>query len=192
MTGFFSVTGSNVSEAVMHAEKMVQRFFQTHLGAIHDSRRQVLGSLVWMAMLGSPLSLSRLARSLARRGGTMKSGLKRVGNVRGHPLLHWAMAPSGTRDSIGQCGDHEKPKRRNLSAKCRAECRGFLNSGCPGLRCVPVTAVRVVPRAASANGIRYRSQGFVDNQFTFFAPGARCLDSCSSRSNAAASSNAPR
>ena len=70
----------------MHAEKMVQRFFETHLGAIHDSRRQVLGSLVWMAMLGSALSLSRLARSLAQRGGTMKSGLKRVDRYVGHPL----------------------------------------------------------------------------------------------------------
>ena len=70
----------------MHAEKIVQRFFQMHLGGIHDARRQVLGALVWMAMLGSALSLSRLARSLARRGGTMKSGLKRVdryvGNLR--------------------------------------------------------------------------------------------------------------
>ncbi len=81
----------------MHAEKIVQQFFQTHLREIHDARRRVLGSLVWMAMLGSTLSLSRLARALAQRGGTMRSGLKRVDryvghprverNVRGHPLL---------------------------------------------------------------------------------------------------------
>lgn len=62
----------------MLAEKLVHRFLDTHLGAIHDARRRVLASLVWMAMLGSALSLSRLARSLARHNGTMKAGLKRV------------------------------------------------------------------------------------------------------------------
>jgi hypothetical protein len=50
----------------MRAEKIVQQFFETHLGDIHDARRRVLGSLVWMAMLGSALSLSRLARALAQ------------------------------------------------------------------------------------------------------------------------------
>ena len=40
-----------------------------------------------MAMQGSALSLSRLARSLARHGGTMKSELKRVDRYVGHPRV---------------------------------------------------------------------------------------------------------
>lgn len=71
----------------MHAEKIVQQFFETHLGEIHDARRRVLRSLVWMAMLGNALSLSRLARALAQRGGTMKSRLKRVDRYIGHPRV---------------------------------------------------------------------------------------------------------
>ncbi|TXH67748.1 MAG: hypothetical protein E6Q88_10390, partial [Lysobacteraceae bacterium] len=87
MTDFFSVTGSIVSETVMHAEKMVRQFFEAHLRGIHDPRRGVLRSLVWMAMLGSALSLSRLARSLAQRGGTMRSKLKQVDHYVGHPRV---------------------------------------------------------------------------------------------------------
>ncbi len=118
----------------MHAEKMVQRFFETHLGAIHDSRRQVLGSLVWMAMLGSALSLSRLARSLAQRGGTMKSGLKRVDRYVGHPRVeseqaHAAralLALSGVRAIIYHESGHTLPQsqinfkqRKQLHGKAR-------------------------------------------------------------------------
>lgn len=69
----------------MHAERIVQRFFDQHLAAVHDALRRVLGLLVWAAMLGSALSLSRLVRSLSGRERSMKACLKRLDRYVGHP-----------------------------------------------------------------------------------------------------------
>jgi hypothetical protein len=68
----------------MHANRIVQRFFDEHLLAMHAARRRVLAVLVWAAMLGSALSLSRLARSLSGHSCSMKTSLKRVDRYVGH------------------------------------------------------------------------------------------------------------
>lgn len=68
----------------MHADQIVQQFLDTHLDAMHDARRRVMGRLVWAAMLGSWLSLSRLARGVSGPDCSMKARLKRVDRYVGH------------------------------------------------------------------------------------------------------------
>lgn len=68
----------------MHAELIVARFVEQALSAIHGGRRRVLAVVVWAAMSGSALSLTQLARGVARRGGTTKCALKRVDRLIGH------------------------------------------------------------------------------------------------------------
>lgn len=66
----------------MHAKKIVQRFFDVHLSAIHAARRPQWADAVDAAMRGHALSLSRLARGVMRTTG-MKAALKRMDRLIG-------------------------------------------------------------------------------------------------------------
>lgn len=67
----------------MHAESMVTRFIEDTLSSIHGARRRVLAAVVWAAMSGHALSLSRLARGVSCQRSNLKAGLKRVDRLIG-------------------------------------------------------------------------------------------------------------
>lgn len=67
----------------MHAESIVSRFIESTLSEIHGARRRVLAAVVWAAMTGYALSLSRLARGVSRQRSGLKAGLKRVDRLIG-------------------------------------------------------------------------------------------------------------
>lgn len=67
----------------MHAESIVSRFIENTLSEIHGARRRVLAAVVWAAMTGHALTLSRLGRGILRRCGGLKAGLKRVDRLIG-------------------------------------------------------------------------------------------------------------
>jgi hypothetical protein len=87
MTGFFSDSRPIEAEAVMHAEAIVARFVEQALAPIHGARRRVLAAVVWAAMCGSVVSLSRLARGMVGAGGAAKAALKRVDRLVGHARI---------------------------------------------------------------------------------------------------------
>ncbi len=68
----------------MHAESIVTRFVDSALSPIHGGRRRVLTAVLWAAMGGSVVSLSRLARGIVGRGAAAKSALARVDRLIGH------------------------------------------------------------------------------------------------------------
>jgi hypothetical protein len=70
---FYSATGSIVAETVMHAQKRCRSFSDLSGGhpRCPPGRARVAGV---DGDVGSALSLSRLARALAQRGDTIKSG----------------------------------------------------------------------------------------------------------------------
>lgn len=61
----------------MHAKRIVQRFFETHLSAIHGARRRLFGDVIGAVMRGYFLSVTRLARGVME-GGNLKAAIKRV------------------------------------------------------------------------------------------------------------------
>lgn len=67
----------------MHAETIVSRFIESTLSSIHGARRRILAAVVWAAMSGHALSLSRLARGVSRQRSGLKAGLKRVDRLIG-------------------------------------------------------------------------------------------------------------
>lgn len=67
----------------MHAESIVARFVEGTLSGIHGARRRVLAAVVWAAMRGHALSLSRLGRGVAHQRSGLKAGLKRVDRLIG-------------------------------------------------------------------------------------------------------------
>lgn len=67
----------------MHAESIVARFIESTLSAIHGARRRGYAQVVWAAMTGHPLSLSRLARGVSQRRSRLKAGIKRVDRLIG-------------------------------------------------------------------------------------------------------------
>lgn len=67
----------------MHAESIVARFIENTLSGIHGARRRVLALVVWAAMTGHALSLSRLARGVSHPRSGLKAGLKRVDRLIG-------------------------------------------------------------------------------------------------------------
>lgn len=67
----------------MHAESIVTRFIESTLSSIHGARRRVLAVVVWAAMTGHALSLSRLARGVSHQRCGLKAGLKRVDRLIG-------------------------------------------------------------------------------------------------------------
>lgn len=67
----------------MHAERTVAQFIEQALSDIHGAGRRVLSVVVFAAMCGAALSLSRLAHGMARSGGTSKGALKRVDRLVG-------------------------------------------------------------------------------------------------------------
>lgn len=67
----------------MHAESIVTRFIESTLSGIHGARRRVFALVVWAAMTGHALSLSRLARGVSRQRSGLKAGLKRVDRLIG-------------------------------------------------------------------------------------------------------------
>lgn len=67
----------------MHAESIVTRFIESTLSAIHGARRRGYAAVVWAAMTGHALSLSRLARGVSRRRCRLKAGIKRVDRLIG-------------------------------------------------------------------------------------------------------------
>jgi len=71
----------------MHAEAIVARFVEQALAPIHGARRRVLAAVVWAAMCGSVVSLSRLARGMVGAGGAAKAALKRVDRLVGHARI---------------------------------------------------------------------------------------------------------
>jgi NAD(P)-dependent dehydrogenase (short-subunit alcohol dehydrogenase family) len=71
----------------MHARSIVTRFFESALTDIHGSRRRVLVTVVWAAMTGSVVSLSRLARSITAEDGNAKASIKRVDRLIGHARI---------------------------------------------------------------------------------------------------------
>lgn len=71
----------------MHAEPIVARFIETTLPAIHGARRRVLAMVVWAAMAGHALSLSRLARGVSQERSSLKAALKRVDRLIGNARI---------------------------------------------------------------------------------------------------------
>lgn len=67
----------------MHAESIVTRFIESALSGIHGARRRVLALVVWAAMSGHAVSLSRLARGVSHQRSGLKAGLKRVDRLIG-------------------------------------------------------------------------------------------------------------
>lgn len=67
----------------MHAESIVSRFVESTLPEVHGARRRVLAAVVWAAMTGHALTLSRLARGILRPLSGLKAGLKRVDRLIG-------------------------------------------------------------------------------------------------------------
>lgn len=61
----------------MHAKRIVQRFFETHLSAIHGARRGLFGDVIGAVMRGCFLSVTRLGRGVME-GGNLKAAIKRV------------------------------------------------------------------------------------------------------------------
>lgn len=82
-TGFFSDSGPTEAQTVMNADRIVARFIEQALSGIHGARRRMLGAVVWAAMSGSMLSLSRLARGMTRSGGSCRAALERVDRLVG-------------------------------------------------------------------------------------------------------------
>lgn len=70
----------------MHAAAIVSGFIETHLDAIHASRRRVLGALVGAAMCGHCLSLTRLSRAV-QGTGCLKASIKRVERLIGNARI---------------------------------------------------------------------------------------------------------
>lgn len=71
----------------MHAQGIVQRFFETHLcGAIHAARCRVFSAVVSAAMGGQCVSLTRLSRGVLG-GGCLKAAIKRVDRLIGHARI---------------------------------------------------------------------------------------------------------
>jgi len=75
------------AEAVMHAEAIVTRFVEQAWAAIHGTRRRVLAAMVWAAMCGTVVSLSRLARGVVGAGRAAKAALKRLDRLVGHARI---------------------------------------------------------------------------------------------------------
>lgn len=71
----------------MHAESIVARFIEQALAPIHGARRRVLAAVVWAAMCGHVVSLSRLARGMVGRECAAKAALKRVDRLVGHARI---------------------------------------------------------------------------------------------------------
>ncbi len=71
----------------MHAEAIVTRFVEQAWAAIHGTRRRVLAAMVWAAMCGTVVSLSRLARGMVGAGRTAKAALKRLDRLVGHARI---------------------------------------------------------------------------------------------------------
>lgn len=68
----------------MHAGQIVAQFLEAHLSVMHGARRRVLTGLVWVAMCGCALTLSKLARHMSGVNRSMKSSLKQVDRHIGH------------------------------------------------------------------------------------------------------------
>jgi len=87
MPGFFSALGpTNAEDADMHARRIVHRFIECQLRALHAARRRLLRELVVAVIAGSFLSQSHLARGLASSACT-KQAIKRVGRFIDNPRL---------------------------------------------------------------------------------------------------------
>jgi hypothetical protein len=98
----------------MHAESIVVRFVEQALAPIHGARRRVLVAVAWVAMCGSVVSLSRLARHGRRRssgeggaqagGSTGRSCSDRAQGRHGRAGDPGAAGAAGALD--GPMGDH--------------------------------------------------------------------------------------